>query len=747
DKAEPLYQRALAIWEKALGPEHPTFAISLGNLADLYREKEDFTKAESMYQRALAVQEKALGPGHPDYAKSLNHLAILYSKKGELAKAEPLYQRALDIREKTLGPEHPDTAYSLNSIAFNLYRAKGDYAKAESLYQRAMATWEKVMGPEHPFVVQSLNNLARLYAAKGDGTQAVAFQLRASAVSERNLVLNLATGSEREKMAYLATLSAQADETISLHVRAAPNDLTARGLAATTILQRKGRVLDAMTDSLAALRRRFEAQDRELLDQFKDISSQLARLVLKGPQRTTPAEHQKRIKDLEDEKEKLEAQISRRSDEFRAQSQPVTLTAVQAALPPGAALIEFAAYRPFNPKAAKDAEAYRAPHYVAYIVRQQGEIQWKELGEARFIDEAIAALRQALRDPKRRDVKELARAVDAQVMQPVRALLGETTQLLISPDGALNLIPFAALVDEQGRHLVERYSFSYLTSGRDLLRLQVARESQSKPLVVADPAFGEPELAQLTQNAAPKRKPSARARTRQRVTTGTDLSSVYFTSLGGTAVEAQAIKSLFPEAAVLTKGLATEASLKQAVAPRILHIATHGFFLEDQRVKIEAARGDGDVRGLSANVKIENPLLRSGLALAGANLHKGSDEDGILTALEASGLNLWGTKLVVLSACDTGVGEVKTGEGVYGLRRALVLAGTEAQVMSLWPVSDYVTLELMTAYYRGLKQGQGRGKALRQVQLQMLRRPGWQHPFYWASFIQSGEWASLDGKR
>ena len=140
-------------------------------------------------------------------------------------------------------------------------------------------------------------------------------------------------------------------------------------------------------------------------------------------------------------------------------------------------------------------------------------------------------------------------------------------------------------------------------------------------------------------------------------------------------------------------------------------------------------------------------MLRSGLALAGANLHKGDDDDGILTALEAAGLNLWGTKLVTLSACDTGIGEVKNGEGVYGLRRAFVLAGTETLVMSMWPVSDYVTREMMTAYYKGLKQGQGRGEAMRQVQLSMLKSKDRAHPFYWASFIQSGEWANLDGKR
>ena len=160
----------------------------------------------------------------------------------------------------------------------------------------------------------------------------------------------------------------------------------------------------------------------------------------------------------------------------------------------------------------------------------------------------------------------------------------------------------------------------------------------------------------------------------------------------------------------------------------MLHIASHGFFRPD------------------AAAPAENPLLRSGLALAGANRRDARD-DGMLTALEASALNLWGTKLVTLSACDTGLGEVRNGEGVYGLRRAIVLAGAETLVMSLWPVSDYITRRTMTSYYTGLRAGLGRGEALRQAKLAMLARKGLQHPFYWASFIQSGEWASLDGAR
>src|SRR5262249_18486554 len=288
-----------------------------------------------------------------------------------------------------------------------------------------------------------------------------------------------------------------------------------------------------------------------------------------------------------------------------------------------------------------------------------------------------------------------------------------------------------------------------LTSGRDLLRLQVPRQSKSEPLIVADPAFDTIAGAE-TQLAANIRHPSTRQQTSGPLN---NFSESYFEPLPETGREARAIKGLMPQATVLTKDQAIEAALKKVRAPSILHIATHGFFLQDEEASVEKTRGlsffggASDLRGNNWAAKIENPLLRSGLALAGINQHKAGDDDGALTALEAAGMDLWGTKLVVLSACDTGVGEVKNGEGVYGLRRALVLAGSESQVMSLWKISDYVTRLLMTDYYTGLKQGQGRSEALRQVQLKMLRSKGRRHPFYWASFIQSGEWANLDGQR
>lgn len=756
-QAEPLYRRALTICENLFGAEHPNTATLLNNLAELYFAKGDYAQAEPLYRRALAIREKVLGREHLDTVISLNNLANLYLVKGDYVQAEPLYRRGLAIYEKVLGADHLNIAVLLNNLA-TLYENKGDYRQAEPLYRRALAIRENVLGAEHPDTAQLLNNLAILYEVTSDISRAVIFRSRAQAIEERNIALNLATGSERQKIAYLKTLANTTAYSVRLHVRLAPADPTARDLALTAILQRKGRVLEALNDGTEALRRRAQPQDRALLDQLKAERAQLAKLVLGGPQRVSPAEHRQAIKRLEESVEKLEADISSRSLEFRLQAQPVTIAAVQAAIPPDAALIEFFRYD------------YKEARYVAYVLRHSGGAQWVDLGEAAAIEQAVDKLRQALRDPARQDVKQLARAVDQMVMQPLRVLLGDMRRVFISPDGALNPIPFAALTDEQNRYLVERYELSYLTSGRDLLRLQLPRASRPDVLVVADPDFGE--TAAIGRATNRRLKYGAVAQTGG--AEGSILADAYFPPLAGTAEEARALKALLPEATVLTREQATEAALKQASSPRILHIATHGFFLADIK------DGDGKGRELKqvsfaaeqpANQRVENPLLRSGLALAGANRLKSGDDDGILTAMEAAGLDLWGTKLVVLSACETGLGDVQNGEGVYGLRRALVLAGSETQVMSLWPVSDKATRDLMIEYYRALQNGEGRTAALRNVQLKMLNRqkqegapargqgvkknadktspppPSYSHPYYWASFIQSGEWANLEGKR
>jgi CHAT domain-containing protein/Flp pilus assembly protein TadD len=760
-KAEPLYVRALAIKEKTLGPEHPATATALNNLADLYDSKGEIAKAESLYVRALAITEKALGKEHPSTALSLNNLAVFYDQKGDYGKSEALYLRALAIYEKAFGAEHPDIARTLNNLA-GMYSLKGDYTKAEPLMLRALAIREKLLGAEHSLTTFSLNSVAGFYLATGDYAKAIAFQIRANETDERDLARNLASGSERQKLAYLNRYSRVTDTTLTLHLRAAPTNAEIRSAALTRLLRRKGRALDAMTDAIAVLRRHATAEDQSLLDELAEVRSQHANLVTRGPGREGFEQYTASLKALQEAEEQLENRVSKRSSELRAQVLPITLEAVQQAIPEGAALVEFAAYRPYDAKTKK----FGATCYAVYLLTHQGEIAFADLGEARPIDQLVADWRNRLRQKEsdiERQVKPLARQLDEKIMRPVRQLLGDKRRLLISPDGALNLIPFDALLDEQNHYLVEKYAISYLTSGRDLLRLQTARPSRQAALVFADPDFDsgaagrkadKGNKSRVLERVDEAQEGKSKTSHRSTVRSGPKLGSIQLEpleELPGSAKEGKDLKKLLQGATVLTGADATEAAIKRAANPSILHISTHGGFLEDAAIA-NPDQGRGlfirtEEADRSSNSNFAQPLLRAGLFFAGANIGKSGDDDGVLTALEAAGLDLYGTKLVILSACDTGVGEVKNGDGVYGLRRAFVLAGAETQVMSLWPVSDKGTRELMVDYYKRLKAGEGRAAALRQVQLEMLKDAKRRHPFYWASFIQSGEWANLDGKR
>ncbi len=782
-QAAPLYQRALAIREKIAGPEHESVGQSLHNLAILHLQMGDYEKAEPLFLRALAIREKRYGDDDPT-ANTLNGLANLYVRQGRYGQAEPLLLRSLAILEKKFGAQHvtvtealyslgwlyinlpdygkaeqyfqrtvklmeqPGDHFRLNGALHNLGRVwfvRGDYVQAEAFFLRSLAAVEKRLGSEHN-EASTREWLAWTYVMKQDVAAAIKYFTLSEASLERIIQPNLIVGSERQKFLFLNQYMGGVDRALTLHTQYAPNNEEAAKIALTGLLSFKGRTLDATNDNISRLRGRGAQSDQVLFDQLSGARAQWAKAALEGPGAAKPETYRERLKQLQDVAEKLETEIGLRSVEFRAQTKRVTLAAVQFAIPNNATLIEFAAYKPFDPSALK----HVAARYAVYVLTAQGQPRWADLGEAAPIDQAVEAWRKALRDPKRTDVRRLARAVDEKVMRPVRALLGETKHLLIAPDGLLNLIPFEALVDERNRYLVESYSLSYLSSGRDLLRMQVARESGSEPMVMANPAFGNLKRAEVST-----KKGSAKPGDRN---DSEDLRGQFFGPLPGTAQEAAAIKRLFPQSRIFTEAQATEAELKKAVAPKILHVATHGFFLADQEKPPEDARGvlaedplrtpDARLAKLAAN--IENPLLRAGLAFAGANEGKSGpngEDDGVLTAMEATTLNLWGTKLVVLSACDTGVGEVKNGEGVYGLRRAFVLAGAETLLMSLWPVSDKETKRLMIPYYSALKRGDGRGKALRQVQLQLIRSKNNRHPFYWAGFIQSGEWANLAGQR
>ncbi|HVF56604.1 MAG TPA: CHAT domain-containing tetratricopeptide repeat protein [Pyrinomonadaceae bacterium] len=745
--AEQMNRRALEIREKVFGEVHPSTGQSINNLAIVLRRKRDYQAAEQMYTRALEIARRVYGPAHPNYATALGNLAELQYIKGDYEQAEQELLRALEIRSRALGEEHPRVAQALTSLAM-IYRAKGDYAQAERMLRRALAIREQVFSNDHPEVAGTLKELAKLSWMNGDTTQAVRLMQSAADITERSLDIMLATGSERQKRLFLRKISSDLSGVISLHLQGAPENTDAASLALTLILRRKGRALDAMSNQVAALRRRAGAKDLALLDELARLRAQLATLVLGRSEQADPAQYREARRKLESRIERLESSVSERSADFRARSQAVVTTAsVQQAIPADAALVELVSYWPYNPQAARRGEAWGAQRYAAYVLRPEGAPSFADLGESAPIRQAIAELRAALKDPARADVRAASRRLDEMLMRPVRRLLGDARRVFLSPDGALNLIPFGALLDEHNHYMIEDYSITYLTSGRDLLRLREAAPSREEPLVLANPLFDW--SADAPPSKAEDEEQGLEIASRLR---SFDFSNVRFSPLPGTAAEAEALRLILPKARVLTGAKATETALKEANAPRVLHIATHGFFLADEEQEASLA-----TPGLSRELEMEeadaqphrgareNPLLRSGLALAGAaRQHGAGGEDGVLTALEASGLDLWGTKLVVLSACDTGVGIATNGEGVYGLRRALVLAGAESQVMSLWPVGDAATKELMIEYYKRLQAGEGRTEALRKVQLGMLRGARRSHPFYWASFIQSGAWTAMN---
>jgi CHAT domain-containing protein/tetratricopeptide (TPR) repeat protein len=704
-RAALFFERALGDYEKALGPESRRVAQSLANLGVFYSDSGEYEKADSAFRRALALEARVLGPEHHALASTHLGIGLLAYRRGDVEAADGSYRRALAILEKAPGADPSKLAVAVGNLAW-LANERGNAAEAERLGTRALEISERISGPVHGLVASRLSALATFARARGEIAKAIELQRRGNDVRERDFVRNLLVGSELQKRLYLADSEFELNRTIAIHVDSAREDRGAARAALEAIVRRKGRALDAMTDVIDVVRRRGSAEDRALLDELAGDRARLAALTLKAARSASVAAERE---SLEGRIDRIESTLSERSAGYRAEATLVTLDAVQRAIPPGALLVEIDACYPIDPRSGRRG----ARRYVAYVLGASGEPSTAVLGDATAIDAAVAALRTALRS-KAAEVEGPARALSKLVVEPLAPLLGAAPHLLVSPDGDLNLVPFAALVDGDGRYLLETRAITYLTSGRDLLRLRERAESRSAPLVVGNPEFGR------AKGAAGRK--------------------FYFAPLAGTADEVRQVSARLAGARLLTGAEATKAAVVACAAPRVLHVATHGFFLDQSPATPEPSRMLVQLDDARQASPIDDPLVRSGLAFAGANERSDEDESALLTAREAAGLDLWGTKLVVLSACDTGVGEVRSGDGVYGLRRALVLAGSESQVMSLWPVSDEATRDLMIAYYGALEAGKGRGEALREVQLAMLRDPARAHPFFWASFILSGAW-------
>jgi CHAT domain-containing protein len=615
-------------------------------------------------------------------------------------------------------------------------------------------------------MVPMFYNLTGLYRAQGDVSQAIATLREGIAIEEVSLDISLANLGNSDRIAQVAKLANTLNYVVSLHLDTAPNSTPAAQFALTNLLRRKGRVLEAGVRAQEILRQRGTPEDLDLLAQLMAGQQELANLTTQRPANLSDREYQTRLTRLRSEVNQVEAAIARQSADLSLAGQPVELPAIQQQIPDHGVLIEFIRYRPFDPTqplgdrfneanlTAAGSNNFSAPRYAAYLLFPDGRIVARDLGDAATIEAAVQDFVGILQNPatdlsataSSDAVAEITQNIATLVFGAIAPDLAAVEHLLISPDGQLNLLPFEALQTEAGGdYLVQQYQISYLNSGRDLLKFDAVEPSQNPALILADPDY---ETAANLPSSDVAAGSGTRADSR-----AADFRQLQFTRLPGTAAEAEAIRPFLPNARVLTTDQATENAVKQVQAPRILHIATHGFFLTDVEPPALAGRGigvvasDGTLPSTTlprASVDVENPLLRSGLALAGFNRRRSGSEDGVFTALEASSLNLLGTQLVVLSACDTGLGDITNGEGVYGLRRAFAIAGAESQLMSLWQVSDFGTQSLMAQYYEKLAAGMGRSAALRAVQLEMLASGGeYSHPYYWAAFILAGDWRSL----
>jgi CHAT domain-containing protein/Tfp pilus assembly protein PilF len=805
-EAEPFFKRALVIREKALGPDHPSVATSLGNLASLYRTLGRYEKADPLYRRALVITEKSLGPDHPSVAFCLNNLVILYINHGKYVDAEPLARRSLAISEKAFGWDHPKVAESLLNLA-RLYSRQDRYSDAEFLYRRALTIYEKSLGPDHPVVTFPLNNLSVLYREQGKPADGEPLARRSLTIAEKALgpdhphvaagLTNLAVleialdrpkaalplmrrtlliddhtienvfsfSSEREKFVFLGTVVPGFDMLQNLVLQKLPGDPEAVRVALDAILRRKGLVLEALSREQRLLLTSDNPKAAETAQYLRDTASRLASLTMAGQGKVSPGV----LKTLEREKGRLEAELARLSEAYRVdwRSRRGDSDQIARALKPGSVLLEFVGFRMYDFYTKDTKERWGGYCYVAFVLPagQEAKPTLVYLGEADLIDRAIREFRQEVEQAPElipqlgeaeaeRRLREKGKRVYDLVIAPLRAVIGERDIWYVSPDGELNLIPFEVLPDEGGRYLVETHQVNYLSSGRDLLRFEAGKGTGAEAMVLADPDYDQKQTGRKV--AASSTQDSLTLAMHGETQRSVDLRQATWSPLPGTRKEAEAIARELAgqKVRLYLKDQASEEAVKKVKAPRILHLATHGFFLNEQDRSAwlkDTERGltlsDAEQRPMPLPPGIENPLLRSGLALAGANrLEEATGEgedDGILTALEISGISLWGTDLVVLSACETGVGETRRGEGVFGLRRAFQLAGARTVVMSLWSVPDEETAALMKDFYRQLKGGTSKAQALREASLGLMRsrreKAGAAHPFYWGAFVSVGE--------
>jgi CHAT domain-containing protein/tetratricopeptide (TPR) repeat protein len=704
---------ALSLLEKAAGEltsqsNTPHAATILQNLADTYAVQGRTNCAGPLYERAASIWERHFKSDHPDALRVQVSRAWLDRERGDFESAERRLQSTLDRLEKRLGSDSPEVARTRNDLA-EVLRLQGKVEASAALYASALLGLERSLGKGHPDTATVLFNQAMLEWQRGAITLAIALAGEATELRERHARVILAHGSEQQKLLFARTLSGETAAVISLQADA-PDDPSSRKLAVETLVGRKGRVLEEAASLVASTSGEEHAEARALLDKWRTKRSELAALFLNPTRPEGGSDAAARQGILEEQILSLEQQLSRLNKAVPAGAKQINLVSLRSKIPDSTALTEFVHYT--LAPLAREAGLAR---YAAFVMRKQGDPSFVDLGEAVPIDDIIKELRQMLHDRRSDAANRVASQLHNKLILPLSLHIRGVTRVLIAPDGELNLLPFAMLRDAEDRYLVERYELSFLTSGRDLTRVASIGSPLETPVVIGDPDYGFSD--------------------------GTASSMICFPPLQGSEKETEDIAELL-HVTPLLRDKATKKALMEVHAPQILHLSTHGFF--SSMGDDSACFGPQNGQFAGNRETIISGLLHSGIALAQANRRR---DYGVLTGLEAAGLDLHGTQLVVLSACETGLGTTESGEGVLGFRYALAMAGAEAQLTSLWTIDNAAAQALIKDYYRNLLDGAGRAEALSEAQRAMLKDHRWTEPRYWAAFIPVGAWTPLAGTR
>ena len=610
------------------------------------------------------------------------------------------------------------------SLLAGLLRNRGEYAESEKLYVRSVAIREKIFGHEHISLFAPLSNLAALLLIEGEAGYSLSTMNRALAIQVNWLMreLPLLPDQSRSDQLRMSDSWEWIFGWIDRHS-------TAVQIALETRLNRQGLLPEIEQRQAMLLAAR--GVDRNKIKQLQELTGRLASVSLPRELQTG----------LREQRDKLQAEIYRQIPEL--QLQLVTSAEVAKSLPSDGALVEFQRFRPHNVLNPKD-QHWGAKQYIALVLNPDGRISAVPLGPAAAIEALVHKGLRASAE-KLSDAEAIWAQLSNLVIKPLLPQLSGSRQWFFSSDGELNRVPFAALPAPQqpGIALAQTVQLRLLTTGRDLLRLQQATPTSTAAVVFANPSYDR-----SGGKTTPATSPDALAIGSQR--RSTELGSNQWKPLSASDLEGQHVASLLG-VGMINGTAATTTALQRQRGPKILHVATHGFFVADQETKpTEAMRAIQDDSPLLRSLRREDPQLRSGLALAGANQpDQDPNDDGYLTAAEAVTLNLKGTELVVLSACSTGQGEVRTGEGVYGLQRSLTVAGARSTLLSLWKVDDAATAEFMIRFYKRLKAGEGRSDALAAVQKEFRAGTAgdgkWQQPYYWAAWQLVGDWRPIEG--